>query len=318
MRLVNSINRNLLMITVIAVAILIVTAPMGAATTTLNLPSTLVNVTVFDSTESHFNTTLSNVPQGYDVTNNTYLGWCIDASTVMTRNETFEAMLYSSLSPPSGNWSTARWDMANYILNHKQGNANDTQAAIWYFINNTTNFNQTLTLAANATIEDALTNGNGFIPSPGQTAAAIVLPQIILPGSGPFQDSIIEVSTPLPLIENVTVSGEITQVGTNSYHMDSGASATFTANVQGGTQPYSYTWYVNGTANSSNQSMNFTAQQTGTYSINVTVTDSENPIQQTTPRTITVTVPEYSALVIVLLWAAIPFVVLVRKKKVHV
>jgi hypothetical protein len=114
---------------------------------------------------------------------------------------------------------------------------------------------------------------------------------------------------------NVTVSGEITQVGTNSYHMDSGASATFTANVQGGTQPYSYTWYINGTANSSNQSMNFTAQQTGTYSINVTVTDSENPIQQIPSQTITVTVPEYSALVIVLLWAGMPFVVLVRKKR---
>jgi hypothetical protein len=315
MRLVKSINRNLLMITIMAVAILIVTAPMGAATTTLNLPSTLVNVTVFDSTESHFNTTLSNVPQGYDVTNNTYLGWCIDASTIMTRNETFEAMLYSTLSPPSGNWSTARWDMVNYILNHKQGIANDTQEAIWYFINNTTNFNQTLTPAANATVEDALANGNGFIPGPGQTVAAIVFPQIILPGSGPFQDSIIEVS---PLTVNVTVSGDIQVVGINSYHMDSGASATFTANVQGGTQPYSYTWYVNGTANSSNQSMNFTAQQTGTYSINVNVTDSENPIQQTTSQTIPVTVPEYSALVIALLWAAIPFVVLVRKKKVHV
>jgi hypothetical protein len=318
MRLAKSIGRNLVVITAIVMAILIVSAPMGAAATTLNLPSTLVNVIVSDGPESHFVTTLNNVPQGYDITNNTYLGWCIDASIVMIRNETFEAMLYSSLSPPAGNWLTARWDMVNYILNHKQGNADDTQAAIWYFVNNTTNFNQTLTAAANATVEDALANGNGFIPSPGQTVAIMVFPQIILPGSGPFQDSIIEVSTPLPLTVNVTVSGEITQVGTNSYHMDSGASATFNANVQGGTQPYSYTWYVNGTANSSNQSMNFTAQQTGTYSINVTVTDSENPIQQIPSQTITVTIPEYSALVIALLWATIPFVVLVRKKKVHV
>jgi PKD repeat protein len=97
--------------------------------------------------------------------------------------------------------------------------------------------------------------------------------------------------------------------------MDSGASATFNANVQGGTQPYSYTWYVNGTANGSNQSMNFTAQQTGTYSINVNVTDSENPIQQISSKIITVTVPEYSSLLIVLLWAAIPFLVLARKKR---
>jgi hypothetical protein len=121
-----------------------------------------------------------------------------------------------------------------------------------------------------------------------------------------------------PLTVNVAVSGEITQVGTNSYHMDSGSSATFTANVQGGTQPYSYTWYVNGIANSSNQSMNFTAPQTGTYLINVNVTDNESRIQQTTPQTITVTIPEYSTFVIVLLWVAIPLVVLVRKKKIHV
>lgn len=116
------------------------------------------------------------------------------------------------------------------------------------------------------------------------------------------------------LVQNVTVSGEITQTGKNSYHMDSGSSATFTANVQGGTLPYGYTWYVNGTANSSNQSMNFTAQQTGTYLISVNVTDSENPISQTSSQETIVTVPEYSVLLFALLWAAIPFVALARKK----
>lgn len=317
MNLAKSVNRNLIVITAVVMAILIVAVPMGAAATTLNIPSTLVNVIVFDDTLSHFNTTLSNVPQGYDVTNKTYLGWCIDASILMARNETFEAMLYSSLNPPSGTWSTARWDMANYILNHKQGNANDTQAAIWYFINNTSNFNQTLTAAANATVENALAYGNGFTPGPGQTIAVIVFPMNILPGSGPFQASIIEVSMPLPLTVNVAVSGNAQVVGTNSYHMDSGTSATFTASVQGGTQPYSYTWYINGTAKSSNQSMNFTAQQTGTYSIYVHVADSGNPTQQTSSATYSVTVPEYSVLAIGLLCATIPLIVVIRKKKTH-
>lgn len=306
------------MIIAITVALLIVAAPVGAAAASLNLPSTLVAVVVDDGnqSQSHFVTTLGNVPEGYDVANSTYFGWCIDASVLMTRNETFEAILYSSLSPPPGTWSAARWDMVNYILNHKQGNSTDLQDAIWYFINNSISFNGTLTPVANATVDDALANGNGFIPNPGQTAAAIVFPQNILPGSGPFQDSIIEIPTqPLPLTLSVTVSGNAELVETNSYHMDSGASATFTVDVQGGTQPYNYAWYVNGTSSSSDQSMNFTAQETGTYSIYVNITDSGNPTQQATSATYIVTVPEYSLLAIALLGASIPVAILVRRKK---
>jgi len=316
MNLIRGVNRNIVVMTAIVVAILITSAPMEASATGLTVPSQPVTAIVQDGTASYFLMALSNVPDGYEpLTNSTYFGWCIDHSFLMTRNETFEAQLFSSLNPPPGNWSSARWDMVNYILNHKQGNATDIQEAIWNFINNTANFTQTLTATATAIIENANTNGNGFIPSLGQTVAVIVFPQTILPGSGPFQDSIIEVS---PLAVNVTVSGAIQIVGTDSYHMNSGASATFTANAQGGTQPYSYTWYVNGTANGSNQSMNFTAEQTGTYSINVTVTDNENPIQQAPSQTITVTVPEYSVLLFALLWAAIPLAVLLRKKKVNV
>lgn len=300
------------------VAILIVAAPMGEATTTLNLPppSTPVSVTVTQryAPESHFITALSDVPPGYDVTNSSYFGWCIDASTNMAANDTFQAILYSSLNPPSGTWSTAQWDVVNYILNHKAEDPNDTQAAIWYFINNTINFTQPLSAAANATIADAQANGTGFIPGPGQVVAAIIFPQSPGSGSETFQDSIIEVS---PLTVNITASGDVTVLGTDIYHMDSGASATFTANVQGGTQQYSYTWYVNGTANGTNQTMDFTASQTGTYLINANVTDNGNPTEQIPSQTVTVTIPEYPALIFALFGAVIPFVVLARKKKIH-
>jgi len=318
MRLAENTRGNLLVICAITMAILIVAVPVGTAAASLSLPSTPVNAIVQNDTNSYFVTTLSNVASGYDVMNSTYPGWCIDHSENMTRNEPFEAQLYSTLNPPPGNWSSVRWDMVNYLLNHKGGGTYyEIQNAIWYFVNNSATYTHTLDPAENATVEDALANGTSFVPNPGQSVAVIVYPQNILPGSGPFQDSIIEIPMPQPLTVNPpTVTGNAQLVGTNSYHMDSGASATFTANVQGGTQPYSYTWYINGASNGSNQSMDFTAQETGTYSIYVNVTDSSNPTQQATSTTTIVTVPEYSLLAIVLLCASsIPIVVLVRRKK---
>jgi hypothetical protein len=305
----------LFVVAAITVSFMMVVAPVRAAAT-LNLPSTLVTIIVTEGNESHFNEVLSNVPEGYDVTNATYLGWCIDASTTMTRNETFGGQLYSSLSPPAGNWSTARWDVVNYILNHKQGNNTDTQQAIWFFINNTISFQQTLTPAANATVEDALANGTGFSPNPGQIVAGIVFPQIIIPGSGPFQDSIIEIRTqPLQLTVDVTVSGNAVLIGTNTYHIDSGASATFTAVISGGTSPYNYTWYVNGAPYDSNQTTTFSPQQTGTYTIYANVMDNGNPIQQASSVTYTVTVPETPVLAVALLAASTFGAILITRKK---
>jgi hypothetical protein len=309
-------SRNLVAIIAVIMAILIIAAPVGAATASLNLPSSLVNVIVQNDTSSYFLTTLSNVPSGFDVTNSTYAGWCIDHSVTMTRNETYEAQLYSSLNPPSGNFSSVRWDLVNYILNHKKGDSNETQNSIWFFVNNSASYTHNLDTVENATVEDALANGTGFIPSPGQSAAVIVYPQVILPGSGPFQDSIIEAPMPQPLTVNATVTGSAQLIGTNLYHMDSGASATFTANVQGGIQPYTYTWYINGTSNSTTQAMTFTPPQTGTYTIYVNIMDSSNPPQQTTSTTYTVTVPEYPLFAIILLAAlTTPLIITVRRKK---
>ena len=47
----------------------------------------------------------------------TYLGWCVDRSANMGP-ETHEVTLYSSINPP-GTLTTEKWDMVNYILNHK-------------------------------------------------------------------------------------------------------------------------------------------------------------------------------------------------------
>lgn len=160
---------------------------------------TMVTIEVVDGTSSYFLTTLTEVPSGYDVTNTTYLGWCIDVDAQMSRSPaTHQVVLYSSLDPPNGTLKDQRWDIVNYILNHKQGTADDIQAAMWYFIHfddetETPPTNQTI---AWAIIDDALANGTGYIPAPGETVAVICNPVIFLP-LNPVQISIIEVTVPV-------------------------------------------------------------------------------------------------------------------------
>jgi len=163
-------------------------------------PSTMIfTIEVANGTSSYFLTTLSNVPQGYDVTNAAYPGWCIDVNAQMSRSPaTHQIVLYSSLDPPNGTLKDQRWDIVNYILNNKQGNAEDIQAAIWYFIhfNNATETPPGNQNVAWDIIHDALAHGTGYIPAPGQTVAVICNPITFLPGN-PVQISIIEVTVPV-------------------------------------------------------------------------------------------------------------------------
>jgi hypothetical protein len=184
----------------------------------LNLLSTPVMIEVIDGTESYFNTTLSGVPSGYDVTNGTYLGWCIDITRNMARSPaTHEVTLYSSINPP-GAFAKQSWSMVNYILNHKQGTADDIQQAIWYFINFDGNCTPTSTVAS-AIVNDARANGTGFVPAYGQTIAVICNPVILFPGEE-VQISIIELSNtvipefpslaiPLSLLALATLSAAV-------------------------------------------------------------------------------------------------------------
>jgi hypothetical protein len=162
----------------------------------LNLPSTLITIEVFDGTESYFITKLMDVPQGYDVSNETYLGWCIDTRAEMTRSPaTHSVYLYSSFNPP-GELANESWDMVNYILNHKRGNATDIQQAIWYFINIDGNYTPTSQVAWDI-INDALENGEGFVPGYGEIVTVICYPTVLLPYPSEVQISIIEVNNPV-------------------------------------------------------------------------------------------------------------------------
>jgi len=171
----------------------------------LNLPSAPVRIEVSDGTESYFETELSDVPFGYDVANGTYSGWCVDVRTDMARSPATHAVfLYSSSSAP-GELAEEEWDMVNYILNHKQGGAQDIQQAIWYFIHMDGGYSPTSSVAW-AIVTDALANGSGFVPEYGQVIAVICYPTVVFPSQPDVQVSIIEVVyTVIPEFSSVFV-----------------------------------------------------------------------------------------------------------------
>jgi hypothetical protein len=171
----------------------ILVSPVAAADDDLNLPSTIVRMEVSNGTVSYFETALSEVPSGYDVTNGTYVGWCVDQTAEMARSPATHAVkLYSSINPP-GELASEKWDMVNYILNHKQGDAEDIQQAIWFFIHMNGNYTPTSTVAWTI-VNDTLANGNGFFPEIGQMITVICYPRVLLPEPTDVQISIIEVT----------------------------------------------------------------------------------------------------------------------------
>jgi hypothetical protein len=72
----------------------------------------------------------------------------------------------------------------------------DIQKAIWYFINMVGNYSPS-SATAMAIVNDALANGNGFIPQTGEIIAVICVPVILLPEPVFVQISIIELLDPV-------------------------------------------------------------------------------------------------------------------------
>src|SRR6185369_13689992 len=95
----------------------------------LNLPSTDIMVDAHAGADSTFDFILHDVPGGFDVGNNTYLGWCVELRNI--NNQTGDgrhARLVSTLSPDlPAPYVGKPWDKINYILNHKQGHWGDVQ-----------------------------------------------------------------------------------------------------------------------------------------------------------------------------------------------
>ncbi len=169
---------EILLLSILATS-LVLAVPVKANGCDVNLPTDPVTMMVYDGTLSYFDTVLSDVPGGYDVTNGSYLGWCVDRRYDIPRGPTsHEVMLYASCDPESlpEDIKDEDWDMVNYILNHKQGTMMDIQEAIWYFINMVNGY-AVSTPEAQAMVDDALANGEGFVPGPCEIMAIILYPE---------------------------------------------------------------------------------------------------------------------------------------------
>jgi len=178
-------------------------AQVNAVAPNVTLPFTAVTIEVFKGYGSFFDTVLSNVPSGYDVTNRCYRGWCVDIRYDMPFSPvTSQVNLYSSLYPPPG-LGSQKWNMVNYILNHKQGVRLDVQEAIWYFVNLQDGYPTNRTISK-AMISDALANGANFVPQAGQVLGIICY--TIVPDR---QITIIE----LPLTEGPPLAGDVNNDG---------------------------------------------------------------------------------------------------------
>ena len=86
----------------------------------INLPPDFVSMIVESGTDSHWNILLSNVPEGYDVTNGEYLGWCIQRGVAIDTGVLLLAKLYCSYDYCKPEiWQDDDWDKVNYIINNK-------------------------------------------------------------------------------------------------------------------------------------------------------------------------------------------------------
>ena len=144
--------------------------PLGAQAQ-YSLPESTVDFTLQWNEVSNSDVVLSGVDTGYDVENQTYLGWCVDMEVDVQLDVLFEGSVLN-LSEAPAPFEGFDWNRILYILNHKQGGRGDVQLAIWFF----TDENSYLPEAALAMVQDAMENGEGYVPQTGEIGAILLLP----------------------------------------------------------------------------------------------------------------------------------------------
>ena len=151
-----------------------------------NLPESTVDFTLFWNEVSNSDVVLSGVPEGHDVSNETYLGWCVEMAVDVELEVLFEGRLFNLNEAPT-EFGGIDWNRILYILNHKQGGRGDVQLAIWFF----TDENNDLSPAAMAMVQAAIDEGANYVPQPGDIGAVL-----LLPANANIQVMIIEVPVP--------------------------------------------------------------------------------------------------------------------------
>ena len=187
------------------VAVIVLGVGVAFAAGLLNLPMIPVYVTHsawLGGTYSTLDITLSGVPDGYDVRNRTYIGWCIEDNWADDPEDDSLLMLMDSTDPssfvdPCDNYADIPWDRVNYLLNHKAGSTWNVQKALWV-VAKTDYKPRFLGAQVIAMIADTAANGEFFVPGPGEIVA-VALCADGLSGDvnlSDIQDTIIEVLVP--------------------------------------------------------------------------------------------------------------------------
>jgi len=135
-----------------------------SATINVNLPKTPVTLRVqHPGSNSYFNSQLKNVPEGFDIGNGTYTGWCAHKTNLIhTGTDYTNTTLYSSYNKTLPNQvNHSNWSKINYILNNKYPGASwqKVQDAIWYLLDFNVNINNE---ATRSMVENASKYGENY------------------------------------------------------------------------------------------------------------------------------------------------------------
>jgi uncharacterized repeat protein (TIGR01451 family) len=140
----------------------------------------------------------------------TYESWCLDRDHHMFLGKPYTAIVYSSLDPdlPDGVVDKPEnLDLVNYILNQDYSGLGagwqEIQAAIWTLIDNEGpmgSFDQDI---VDDIVDDAKTNGGGFVPGPDQITL-----YILYSGEGLASAQVIGIEvTPQIIVNTATATG---------------------------------------------------------------------------------------------------------------
>jgi len=150
-----------------------------------------------------FSITLSGVPAGNSLANQTYSAWCATWFGAALQNNPGAFPVFSPTTIPTGFLPLGgknTFNMVNYILNNKQGTIEDVQDAIWTIMTGNTGSDIPST-AALAMVAAALLNPN-FVPNAGGVVGVYYavdpgpLATTVAAGNNVFQNLFLEVPVP--------------------------------------------------------------------------------------------------------------------------
>jgi hypothetical protein len=146
-----------------------------------NLPTQSVCFTLYGpfppppAAPTYIQIVFAGIGPGFDVQDGVgYAGWCDNDEVSATPGQQYcdlPTILRNSTGTLPAYLQTIPWDKINYLLNHKGTHTPpEIQDAIWQFTNGTA----CPTQGCNDLVDDANTNGSGFVPAPGQIVAIIL------------------------------------------------------------------------------------------------------------------------------------------------